>query len=672
MTLKAGKPNRRNVYLAALTTALISLGGCGGDSDSSSDTSKPAIPDGDLTTPDPTPEPVTKALVIGIDGLMYDYIDQVDNPELNEPATPNFGRLTLSKAFAGGLLNTATHQASYSGPSWSSILTGTWTDRHGVTSNNSAAVAVDGIFSRLDQQDPTIQTGSFAAWTPINSGHMLKEMAYVSRRVDGASRPADESLDEFIANQLVNELEYEASPLRFIFTQLDEVDGAGHGCGWCATYENKLVETDAHLGRILDAIDHRERTLNEEWLVMVVSDHGHRPAGGHGGDTVVERTSVIGVNKPALFNEFFSTPAEPLPLSEDPEQNTLMGYPGITAVVPTVMTYLGYPPQLGDNFDSPSLVGDLGAYKLYSTVEQSQPDQANINLTWQNSGNASLRTIYRDDTLIAELSPMDTTYQDVLTKDMLGEGTHNLDYTVVSDVGSPVSSHARVSLAEPVSITDLLAERESLISFDNTTGAFSWVQAAASSPSFVAGPFNGANAVNLQRSNGYLSQAKDFTGVSQYSIGFRLRVNGNISGDPNVISNKNWASGYNKGFLVTVSGSKMKLNVGDGSSRADTSWTTFAKDEWVFVVASIDLNAKRVALYIQDSVNGLQSSVVSSGNVNSMASPLPLNIGEGGDGSYNTNKTLNFDMADLVTFNRALTEAEVRALANTTAPLGSL
>ncbi|HET6415506.1 MAG TPA: hypothetical protein VFG22_04370, partial [Polyangiales bacterium] len=39
-------------------------------------------------------------------------------------------------AFAGGEPGTPTEQATFSGPGWSSILTGVWVDKHGVTDNS--------------------------------------------------------------------------------------------------------------------------------------------------------------------------------------------------------------------------------------------------------------------------------------------------------------------------------------------------------------------------------------------------------------------------------------------------------------------------------------------------------------------------------------------------------
>lgn len=660
---------RSRMYLLLAATTLFGLAGCGSDSDSDSKT-EPDITKPDIETP--AEAPTRKVLVIGIDGLMYEYIDAVDDPELNEPPTPNFSQFTLTKSFAGGLLNTSSHQPSYSGPSWSSILTGTWVDAHGVNANNGKAVAVPSIFSTLKQRDPSLNSGSFAAWTPINSGHLVKEMPHIDRRVDGAYRPDGESLDKFITDQLVAELETEDSNLNFIFTHLDEVDGAGHACGWCERYETSLSTTDEHLGRVMAAIDQRELNFNEEWLVMVVSDHGHRPAGGHGGDTVVERTSVIGVNRPELFNEFLTTPAAPLPLSDSEEQNTLMGYPAITTVVPTAMAYLGHDPVREDQFASPSLIGELGAYKLITPVEQDDMTAARVNLSWQTSDEVSKVTVYRGDEQIGEVSAAETRFTDTVTVEDMGEGTHTLVYSIQGDIGNPVSSRAQVSLAEPVDLSALLAERESLASFNGTIAPYGWVSEASATPTYVDGPFSGVKAVNLKRSQGYLSQAKDLSGYDQISFGFRFRVNGSVNGDPNILSNKNFASGLYRGMVVTARNDSIKLNIGDGSHRADTAWMPLAKDQWVFAVVSIDLTNNEATLFTQDAKHGFQAARVDTGSVSSLSSPFPLNVGEGGNGTYNVGRGLNLDMADLVTFDRALTESEARALANTTAPLGGL
>ena len=317
-----------------------------------------------LSQPDAQPTAqllVKKVLLIGLDGLMYSYIDDVDDPELDEPNLTHFPKFALTKAFVGGHLNTASHQISSSGPSWTSILTGTWTDQHGVVSNNGAHTAVPGIFSRLHTRNPALNFGSFSAWSDINTGHLVKDMAFVKRRVDGASRPEDLSVDEFVTRAVIEELSDKESDLDFVFLHLDEIDGAGHDCGWCTLYGVTLSATDARIGRLLEVISDREQSRSEQWLVMLVADHGHRKSGGHGGDSVVERASFIGVNRPAQMNNLFFEPRPALELSDDEASNDLMRYPGVTSVVPTIMEYLGYPARSVDGFPSPALLSGSGS-----------------------------------------------------------------------------------------------------------------------------------------------------------------------------------------------------------------------------------------------------------------------------------------------------------------------
>ena len=302
------------------------------------------------------PQPTRKALLIGLDGLIYSYIDEQDDEYLQEPQLTHFPTFTLTRAFVGGLIGTPSHQVSSSGPGWTTVLTGVWTDQHGVVRNDEKVSQVPGIFARLYEHDKELEFGSFAAWSDINTGHLVKDMAFVKRRVDGASRPDGSSVDAFVTTKLLEEFSDPRSDLDFIFLHLDEIDGAGHDCGWCPHYSEVLQKTDQHLGNILAAIEQRETAFNEQWLVMLVSDHGHKQEGGHGGDSVIERTSFIGVNRPELMNRLFFEPGEPINLTDDPEGNALMGYPGITSVVPTLLQYFGRAPQAEDEFAGNSLL----------------------------------------------------------------------------------------------------------------------------------------------------------------------------------------------------------------------------------------------------------------------------------------------------------------------------
>ena len=74
-----------------------------------------------------------RVLLVGIDGVRSDAMQAADTPNMD--ALSAVGAVSYD-AFAGGIPGTATQQITSSGTGWSSILTGTWTNRHGVTSNS--------------------------------------------------------------------------------------------------------------------------------------------------------------------------------------------------------------------------------------------------------------------------------------------------------------------------------------------------------------------------------------------------------------------------------------------------------------------------------------------------------------------------------------------------------
>ncbi len=119
----------------------------------------------------------TKSLVIGIDGLGF------GEQGFSVASTPWMDRLITgqwlagyhgaysAQAFAGGVLGTPTQQTTVSGPGWSTILTGVWTDRHGVTGNGSSFANGDfdnnpAYLGTLKETIPTLTTASYVNWTP--------------------------------------------------------------------------------------------------------------------------------------------------------------------------------------------------------------------------------------------------------------------------------------------------------------------------------------------------------------------------------------------------------------------------------------------------------------------------------------------------------------------------
>ncbi|MGW5918210.1 alkaline phosphatase family protein [Nocardia fluminea] len=80
-----------------------------------------------------------------------------------------------------------------------------------------------------------------------------------------------------------------------VFTHLDRIDLAGHLHGGASrAYLAAIRRVDGLVGRIVAAVDQRARAHpREQWTVLVTTDHGHLPTGGHGGQAPAETANFV-------------------------------------------------------------------------------------------------------------------------------------------------------------------------------------------------------------------------------------------------------------------------------------------------------------------------------------------------------------------------------------------
>lgn len=276
-----------------------------------------------------------KVLLIGIDGLQFGQIAKVN--------TPNFDKFVIKRGYNAGIFGTPSQQVTSSGPSWVTILTGVWTDKHGITSNSSGQVSkVGSIFSLIKSSNLKLKTASFSTWKNINL-LLYKDMYSVDFSTQGGN-------DEISTEVAVNYIKKNAPD--FTFIHLDDIDHAGHAVGFGADYSKATQKVDGQIGELLKVIKEREKKHNEEWLVVLVTDHGRDLKGkGHGGQTLTEKTIFIGLNKTG--NSFFKG------IDNNKKINSLreleLCIPQ-TAVVPTILRYLNISINKDWNLDAKPLV----------------------------------------------------------------------------------------------------------------------------------------------------------------------------------------------------------------------------------------------------------------------------------------------------------------------------
>jgi predicted AlkP superfamily pyrophosphatase or phosphodiesterase len=259
------------------------------------------------------------ALVVGIDGLLVEGLEEASTPILDALIVE--GVVTYD-AFAGGELGTPTEQPTFSGPGWSSILTGVWVDKHGVIDNSFEGARYDEyphFFVRVREQDPDAYLSSFTSWQLINLVILEGEDEAFTPLV-----PTSAEADAAVTDAVVEHLEEDSPDV--VFVHLDEVDHTGHVAGYspmAPEYLAAIELIDAQIGQMLDAIQARPTYATEDWLILVTTDHGG-VGQGHGGQTDEEREIPMIVSGGSA-----------------PAGRVISPGPGHTAVPPTVMKHLG-------------------------------------------------------------------------------------------------------------------------------------------------------------------------------------------------------------------------------------------------------------------------------------------------------------------------------------------
>jgi hypothetical protein len=263
---------------------------------------------------------------IGVDGAQYS--------QILAAASGLLAGMDYLETFTGGVRGTATQQPTYSGPGWSTLLTGVWADEHGVTANDRRPIDSDvlSLFERIDQAGVGA-IASIVNWADINKGHFSRETgrlgdpAVVDVQASGLS-------DSRVVSRVTDLIGDDAAPA-FTFMHLDGPDHAGHAYGFGDEYTEALQLVAQQINAVRAAVAEREATHpGEEWMIVVSTDHGRETSGfNHGGQSASERQSFIASNR----------------------ELTSDGVAPATSVAATILDFLG----LGaDGVAGPSLLAD--------------------------------------------------------------------------------------------------------------------------------------------------------------------------------------------------------------------------------------------------------------------------------------------------------------------------
>ena len=241
----------------------------------------------------PIEERTPKVLLIGIDGVRVDVLAEVP--------TPNIDRLAATGTFTQ---RTRTTTPSVSGPAWSSMLTGVWPEKHGVTDNEFEGRRYDtypGFLTRIEQARPELSTFAVADWTPLMEleGGSTAVGPEVDRRavLDGYALGWAEA-DAQATALAIEEITRGDPDAMFVY--LGNADETSHQTGSIGTqYRDAIAMADRQVGLIIDAVRARPAYGAENWLILLSTDHGRTDDGDHGGNSPVEMTTFLLTSGPA-------------------------------------------------------------------------------------------------------------------------------------------------------------------------------------------------------------------------------------------------------------------------------------------------------------------------------------------------------------------------------------
>lgn len=234
-----------------------------------------------------------RMIILGLDGFSV--------PGFKTARHPNIDSL-----FAHGVLSLSTRPVmpSVTLPNWTSHLTGSGPEEHGITANNwlpqqhplePIATDADGfypsIFSVLRAQVPQIKIGYYYNWKelvyPINTKYIDEVSFEDSDRYAGNYQKAY----EFIVRN--------ASTPTFVFLYTVHTDHAGHKYHWMSPeYITAIEQADSAIGKLVTQL--KEKKLFKDTHFLLITDHGGNPKTGHGGVSMDEMQVPWAIAGPAI------------------------------------------------------------------------------------------------------------------------------------------------------------------------------------------------------------------------------------------------------------------------------------------------------------------------------------------------------------------------------------
>jgi predicted AlkP superfamily pyrophosphatase or phosphodiesterase len=251
--------------------------------------------------------------------VLFIIADGIPGTELEKANKPAFDAIINKGAYlpcyVGGEKGGVSESPTISAVGYNSLLTGTWTNKHGVVDNaiKNPNYNYPTIFKVFKEAYPNKKIGVFSTWLDNRTklvGDGLAQTNYLQvdyhrdgYELDTLQFPHDKKayyihlIDEKVIAEASHVIKDSAPDMSWVY--LEYTDDMGHKYGKSPELDTAISMLDKQIGSIMQAVNFREINFNEEWLVIITTDHGRDAQTGkdHGGQSDSERNTWLVINK---------------------------------------------------------------------------------------------------------------------------------------------------------------------------------------------------------------------------------------------------------------------------------------------------------------------------------------------------------------------------------------